>query len=218
MTFRNWRLMAVASSVFAAGVLPAQQAAPNPKLPTVFVVGDVVGVAGVFDTGHLNVVASASGGRTTRGYINSGEWDKVLGQVKPGDVVLLEFAPATLPEADKAAATRTLQGIGDGTFDYLDPGTQKVELVHSYGWYLRRMVVDTINHGASPILCSPPGVTQTAAIGATAAEPAAADWTKAIATEQRVPFVDLASGASLRAGLEALPDDPLGPYLMKTVK
>ncbi len=223
MTFRNWRLIAIASCVYASCVLPAQQSALNAKLPTLFLVGDVpTGAAsGVFDAAHLNVVASAAGGRTTRGYINSGEWDRVLAEVKPGDTVLLEFAPATLSDADKTAATRTLNGIGDGTFDYLDPGTQKLELVHSYGWYLRRMVVDTINHGASPILCSPPGATQTAAIGATSAEPVAADWTKAIATEQRVPFVDLTSAGLeitpgvLRAGLEALQPDPLGPYLKK---
>jgi rhamnogalacturonan acetylesterase len=146
----------------------------------------------------------------------------MLAQVKPGDLVLLEFAPAALSPADKASATRTLQGIGDGTFDYLDPGTQKIELVHSYGWYLRRMVVDTINHGASPILCSPPAAAQTSAITPTAAEPTAADWTRAIATEQRIPFVDLTAGGgeltppTLRAGLEALQPDPLAPYLKRT--
>ena len=211
----------------------AQTSRFNPKLPTLFVVGDLAeeSLRNVFDGGHLNLQTSSAAGRTTRSYINSGDWDKLLGQVKPGDFVLIEFAPTAISAADKAGASRALQGIGDGTFDYLDPGTQKVELVHSYGWYLRRMVVDTINHGASPILCSPPASAQNARsqrtlISPNGAEPAdsqstAAAWTQAIAVEQRVPFVDLSgsgtavTGGSLRSGLEALQPDPLAPYLQR---
>ena len=206
----------LAFSALLSAQAHAQTSAPNPKLPTLFVVGDLPAqaTANVFDPAHLNVTFSPASGRTTRAYINSGTWDTLLGQIKPGDLVLLEFAPAGLSASDRAAGTRILQGIGDGTFDYLDPGTQKLELVHSYGWYLRRMVVDTINHGASPILCAPPSSSQTSTIVPTAAEPAAGDWTQAIATEQRIPFVKL-TDAGLRAGLEALQPDPLAPYLLK---
>ncbi len=231
MTSSVRRALVLASALIFVAATPAQTTAVNPKLPTLFVVGDLPeeSLRGVFDAAHLNLQTSSAAGRTTRSYIHSGEWDKLLGQVKPGDFILIEFAPTAVPAADKAAASRTLQGIGDGTFDYLDPGTQKLELVHSYGWYLRRMVVDTINHGASPILCSPPASAQSPGsqrtlISPNTAEPAdsqstAAAWTSAIAMEQRVPFLDLsASGAavsadSLRNGLEALQADPLGPYL-----
>jgi hypothetical protein len=198
----------------------------NPRLPTLFLAGDLAPNAQVpaplstlFDTAHLNLVASPAAGRTTRAYINSGDWDRLLAAMKPGDFVLIEFTPNLLSGGDKDAAIRTLQGIGDGTFDYLDPGTRKLELVHTYGWYLRRMVVDVINRGASPILCSPPAPGQTAAITPTTAEPTAGDWTRAIAMEQRIPFVDLTaagptpSAPTLRVGLQALQPDPLAPFL-----
>jgi hypothetical protein len=208
---------------------PANDApAADPKLPTLFLVGDLASssqalapLSALFDTAHLNLAASPSAGRTTRAYINSGDWEKLLARMKPGDFVLIEFAPAILSGGDKDAAIRTLQGIGDGTFDYLDPGTQKVELVHSYGWYLRRMVVDVIDHGASPILCSPPASGQTTAVTPTSAEPTAGDWSRAIAMEQRIPFVDLTAAgptldaSALRAGLQALQSDPLQPFLKK---
>ena len=231
MNFSVRRSIALASALIFASPVLAQTAPANPKLPTLFVVGDLPSDAtgNVFDSAHLNVQTSSASGQTTRSYINSGSWDKLLNQIKPGDFVLIEFAPTTLSAADKAAATRILQGIGDGTFDYLDPGTQKLELVHSYGWYLRRMVVDTINHGASPILCSPPAMesagSQRTLISASAGaasdpQPTAATWTEAIATEQRVPFVNLSSSGtvtaeSLKAGLQALRPDPLEPYFMQ---
>ena len=228
------RLSALAVFFFFVSAFAGASAQPdnqppsrNSKLPTLFLVGDLASslqaapLSTLFDSAHLSLVSAASSGRTTRAYINSGDWDKLLTRVKPGDFVLIEFGPTTLSGGDKDAAARTLQGIGDGTFDYLDPATQKVELVHSYGWYLRRMVVDVINHGASPILCSPPTSGQTTAVTPASAEPIAGDWTRAIAVEQRIPFVDLTTAgptldtSTLRAGLEALHPDPLGPFLKR---
>jgi hypothetical protein len=214
---------------------PAPTEALNPKLPRLFLVGDLASgpqaslqAATIFDSAHLNVVASSSDGETIRAYIHSGAWEKLLSQMKPGDFVLIEFTPVGISADDRAAATRTLQGIGDGTFDYFDPGTQKLELVHSYGWYLREMVVDVINHGASPILCSAPVAAQNSVVAPSDSESTSDAWTRAIATEQRIPFVDLTTptrpaanghprldAATLRAGLEALKPDPLAPFLVQ---
>ena len=236
MLHTAWRLHVLALVLLApafANPAPAHSAPANPRLPTLFLVGDLPAesVTPLFDATHLNVAVSPALGRTTRAYINSGDWDKLLSQVKPGDFILLDFVPTTLSAADKASATRTLQGIGDGTFEYLDPGTQKLELVHSYGWYLRRMVVDTINHGASPILCSPPASASNPAsertlISPNSAEPAdsqptPAAWSKAIATEQHVPFLDLTTSQAsitpdtLKSALTTLQPDPLAPYLKR---
>ena len=205
MISRVLKGLALSAAILVPASLAACGQATNPKLPTLFLVGDLPAetAAPVFDPAHLNVIAAPAAGQTTRAFIHSGSWDKTLERLKTGDFVLIDFAPRDMSSDDRASATRTLEGIGDGTFDYLDPGTQKLELVHSYGWYLRRMVVDVVNHGGIPVLCASPG------------GPAdATTWARAIATEQRVPLVDLAAANSnLRQALEAVQPDPLAPYL-----
>ena len=184
--------------------LPAQG---TPQIPALILVGElpVTAVQDGFDGKKIHLQQSLSTGQTTRTYVNSGAWDRILGQLHPGDLVVLDFGSDNLPAQDKNDAARTLAGFGDGTFDYLDPGTKKVELVHSYGWYLRRMVVDVINHGGVPMLCAGP---------ANPANPGAADWARYIATEQRVTLVPLtADGQGFVSGLQTLTPDPLAPYL-----
>ncbi|ADW69197.1 SGNH/GDSL hydrolase family protein [Granulicella tundricola] len=194
-------MIALASLSVANG----QASAPNPNRPSLFLVGDLSSssVGDTFDPNRIKLVESGAVGQTSRAYIKSGAWDQLAGQIKPGDFVLIEFNPEGQGGQDHDDAQRTLKGMGDGTFDYLDPGTKKLELVHSYGWYLRKIVVDAINHGANPILCSP----------LAGAKDGAGDWTKAIATEQRIPFVDL-SGTGVKGGLVALKADPLAAYLV----
>src|SRR5687767_12233877 len=74
----------------------------NPKLPTLFVVGDSTArnnangaqgwgdpFAGYFDTTRINVANRAMAGRSSRTFITEGRWDKVLGEMKAGDFVLI---------------------------------------------------------------------------------------------------------------------------------
>jgi rhamnogalacturonan acetylesterase len=173
----------------------------NPGRPALFLVGgfEAKSVADTFDANRIKVVESTSSGRTSRAYLNSGVWEQVTSQIKPGDFVLIDFQPDTVSANAQSASNRTLPGSGDDTVDYRDPATNKLELVHSFGWYLRKLVVEAINHGAVPILCS--------------SGPSGRSAMKEIAVEQRIPFLDLSGG--LRKGLEMVKPDPLEPYLAK---
>src|ERR1700677_3178695 len=81
----------------------------DPKLPTLFLVGDSTvrnghgdGAQGqwgwgeplvsFFDTSKINVVNRAIGGRSSKSYISEGQWDQTLKYIKPGDVVLFQWA------------------------------------------------------------------------------------------------------------------------------
>src|SRR3954469_25489674 len=69
----------------------------NPKLPTLFIVGDSTlksnaplrgwgqELGQFFDPNKLNVVNRAIGGRSSRTFQNEGRWDKVLAELKKGD-------------------------------------------------------------------------------------------------------------------------------------
>lgn len=179
----------------------------NPRVPTLFVVSDVPAetLHSSFDLSKIHLQDSVVGAQTTRAYLHSGAWNRVLEKVRPGDFVVIDFNNRLLPTHDRNDAVRTLAGFGDGTFDYLDPGTKKVELVHSYGWYLRKMVVDVINQGGVPLVCAGPAHPE---------QPGAGDWARYIAVEQRVSLVKVEEdGSGLVVGLKGMQADPLAPYL-----
>jgi rhamnogalacturonan acetylesterase len=109
--------------IFLASASPAQTLI-NPKLRTIFVVGDSTAnnnanggqgwgdpFVSYFDLTKVNVVNRARAGRSSRTFITEGLWDNVLSEMKP-------------------------------------------EVVHTYGWYLRRMISDTKAKGAIPIVLS----------------------------------------------------------------
>lgn len=85
---------------------------------------------------------------STRHYINTGKWDSLLKQVTRGDFVVIEFG-----HNDEYGITHvnnelvyTLASTGDET------RRAGNEDIHSYGWYLRRMISDVRNVGGVPIL------------------------------------------------------------------
>lgn len=141
----------------------AQQAPLNRALPTLFIVGDSTARNGV-DLGwgdHLahfyntasciNVANRAHAGRSSRTFINEGSWDKVLAEMKPGDFVLLQMGHNDGGDLGGAKPRGTLHGTGDETQDVtLQDGSH--EIVHTYGWYMRRYIADARAKGATPIL------------------------------------------------------------------
>ena len=138
-------------------------------------------IADLFDPAKINVVNRAIGGLSSHTYISAGHWDSTLELVKTGDFVLIQFGhndggvslpgvppvpdqgllPGTTPPPPPAGApTRmpsgrgSLPGIGEETLDVENPRTHTHELVHTFGWYMRKYIADTKAKGATPILCS----------------------------------------------------------------
>jgi lysophospholipase L1-like esterase len=151
----------------------------DPKLPTLWLIGDSTvrngrgdGAGGLwgwgdevgvyFDPAKLNVVNRAVGGLSSRTYLTGGLWDRVLATVKPGDFVMMQFghndsspineAESVPPQARRARGT--IKGVGEETQEIENILTKKHEVVHSYGWYLRKFIADIRAKGATPIVCS----------------------------------------------------------------
>jgi rhamnogalacturonan acetylesterase len=145
----------------------------NPDLPTLFLIGDSTVRNGrgdgsngqwgwgeplveYFDPAKINVVNRAVGGLSSRTYLTQGHWDRVLAMLKPGDFVMMEFGHnGSGPMDDPARARSTLRGTGEETREIDNPITKRHEVVHSYGWYLRKFIADAKARGATPIVCSP---------------------------------------------------------------
>ncbi len=236
----------------------------NPKLPTLFLIGDSTVRNGrgtganhqwgwgdflgkYFDADKINVVNRAIGGTSSRSYLTGGQWQCVLNMIKPGDFVMMQFGhndPG--PLNDRTRARGTIPGVGDESQAITNLLTGQPEIVHSYGWYLRKYIADARAKGATAIVCSqiPRKIWKDGKI--VRSQDSYAGWAEQVARAENAPFIDLneliaerydalgpekvnplfgdphthttAAGAELNAqcviaGLKALTNDPLAPYL-----
>jgi lysophospholipase L1-like esterase len=181
----------------------------KPATPTIWLVGDSTvrngrgdgannqmgwgdELAPYFNLSKVNVVNRAIGGRSSRTYITEGHWADVLAMIKAGDVVLIQFGHNDGgPLDDPARARGSLPGTGDETKEIDNPVLKQHETVHTFGYYLTEYVKDTKSKGATPILCSliPRKIWKDGKI--VRSTDTYAGWTREVATEQHVDFIDL---------------------------
>lgn len=113
-------------------------------------------IAPYFDTTKITIENDARGGTSSRTFQTQGLWDKVLAKLKPGDYVIMQFGHNDGSALDDTARARgTIKGVGDESKDIYNPIRKVEEVVHSYGWYLRKFINDAKAKGAIPIVCSP---------------------------------------------------------------
>ena len=184
----------------------------NPKLPTLFLVGDSTvrngqgdGAGGqwgwgeplvdYFDTTKINVVNRAIGGLSSRTYMNrpgGDPWASTLALIKPGDVVLIQFGHNDDGKPDDPSRARaSLPGVGEETVEIENPLLKMHETVHTYGWYIRKIVEDAKAKGAIPIVCSPipRKIWQDGKVVRNAAN--FGGWARQVAAQEHVGFIDL---------------------------
>ena len=180
----------------------------DPSLPTLFLIGDSTvrngqgdGAGGqwgwgeplvaYFNTKKINVVNRAVGGLSSRTFLTGGHWDKILSMMKPGDFVIMQFGHNDGgPLNDTSRARGTIKGTGEETQEIDNLLTRKHEVVHSYGWYLRKFIADAKAKGATPIVCSlvPRKIWQD---GRVVRSQDYAKWAREVAQSEGVAFLDL---------------------------
>jgi len=140
----------------------------NPKLPTVFIVGDSTArngadlgwgdhLAHYFDTTKVNIANRSRAGRSARSYMDEGLWDRTLAEIKPGDYVMLQWGHNDGGDLGGNKPRGDLRGDGDATQDVpqtFGPMAGKTETIHTYGWYNRKYVADIKAKGATPMFLS----------------------------------------------------------------
>ncbi len=150
---------------FPPGVEPGMQHPDyNPKLPTLWLIGDSTVKCGrddgldrglwgwgheigrYFDTSRINVENQALGGTSSRSFIAGGWWKSVLEMIRPGDYLLIQFGHND--------GQSSLPGNGDETEERPPRKGGEPQTTHSYGWYIRKYISDARAKGATPIVCS----------------------------------------------------------------
>ena len=177
----------------------------NPTSPTLFIVGDSTvknsgkelgwgtPIATHFDQTRINVVNRARGGRSSRTFQTEGLWDQVLAASKPGDFVLIQMGHNDGgPINDASRARGSLPGVGEETQEIDNRLTQKHEVVHTYGWYMRKYVTDARAKGMTPIVLSPvPHCPKTAVTPGSVEKSRYVIWASDVARSENALFIDL---------------------------
>ena len=154
---------------------PAPKETINPALPTLWIASDStaanhgpelygwgVPLPQFFDLTKINVVNRARAGRSTRTFISEGSWARIVDNLKAGDFVLIQFGhndsspvneDASVPR-EKIRSRGSIPSLGEETVDIINVITGKPETVHTYGWYMRKMIADVKAKGATPIVLS----------------------------------------------------------------
>jgi len=198
-------LLAFAALARAQTAAPAptssatQPETPNPKpetpaaaapatRPTIYIISDSTANNGVngwgtpfanyFDPAKVRVVNSALAGRSSRSYMAEGHWDPIVAQLKPGDLVLLQWGhnDTGTPSQAHAGDRSSLPGLGEETGIFATPAGTRIAygaapagatptvpvdtaqpagplaLVHTYGWYMRKYISDAQAKGARVIV------------------------------------------------------------------
>lgn len=172
-------LVAVAmwgGSLLNAAAQESREVTPPATTPAMFIAGDStaakgnretqegwgVPLADYFDSTKVNVINRARGGRSSRTFVTEGLWEQLLAEVKTGDFVLIQFGhnDGGAVNEEPAGSTRparargSLPGIGEETQEIDNVVTQRREVVHTFGWYLRKMITEVKAKGATPIVLS----------------------------------------------------------------
>lgn len=195
--------------LLVAVVLFGITAQAEETLPTLYLIGDSTvrngsgegasgqwgwgePLAAFFDPVKIHVVNRAIGGRSSRTFLTEGRWEKVLSELHSGDFVLIQFGHNDGgPLDDTSRARGSLPGIGEETREIDNPITKRHEVVHTYGWYMRKYVRDAKEKSAIPMICTlvPRKVWKDGRIARST--DGYAGWARQIAKEEKVPLLDL---------------------------
>jgi rhamnogalacturonan acetylesterase len=197
------------SVVVILGVLLGlSRASMAAELPTLYIIGDSTvkhgsgkgadglwgwgdPIAGSFNTAKIKVVNRALGGRSSRTYLTEGLWAKVLTDMKAGDFVLMQFGHNDGGSLTQGRGRASLKGNGEEIQEVTDDKTGKKETVHTYGWYMRKYIVDAKAKGATAIVLSQIPRNMWKGEKVLRASNDYGKWAAEAAKDQGVPFIDL---------------------------
>ncbi len=175
--------------------------------------GDYIGQ--FLDSTQVRIENHALGGTSSRTFQDKGLWDSVYHKLQKGDYVLIQFGHNDDgPINDDYRARGTIKGIGNESKEIDNILTGKHEIVHSYGWYIRKIVLDAKKKGAIPIIMSPIPRNKWEAEKVILNNNSYGLWAKQIADKEGVTFIDL--NTQMAQKMEALGQQKVtGTYFYK---
>ena len=109
-----------------------------------------------FDENKITFINCAQAGRSCRTYLREGRWEKVYNDLQDGDYVLIQFGHNDIGELHRGKHRGDIPGTADTSCvsRVVLQDEAYNEVVYSFGWYLKKMIDDCRQKGATPILVS----------------------------------------------------------------
>jgi lysophospholipase L1-like esterase len=173
--------------------------------PTLYIIGDSTvrnsnrpqcgwgeKIAVFFDTTQLRISNQAMAGRSTRTFIKEKRWDNVMSTIKKGDYLIMQFGhnEGSRPDTSRAGYRGVLKGTGEETVELTWPDSTK-EIVHTYGWYIRKFITDAKSKGAIPMVASMIPRNEFRDGKVQRADKDYGKWAKEVSDAEGVAFIDL---------------------------
>lgn len=159
-----------------------------------------------FDTTRVTVENHALGGRSSRTYYTEGLWDKVLPAIENGDYVIIDFGHNDGGPVNTGRARASLPGVGEESRTVVMERHGGSEEIFTFGHYMRIYIRQAKAKGATVIVTSiTPGNRWSDDGRIRRVNETYGKWTREVAEQERVYFVDLNEIISLK--LEALGKD-----------
>lgn len=150
-----------------------------------------------FDTTKIHIENHAIGGRSSRTFLTEGRWDKIMANLQKGDYVMMQFGHNDGGALnDTTRARGTIKGIGEETQEIDNLLTKKHEVIHTYGWYMRKYITETQGKGATAIVFSP--VPRNVWKDGKIPRDTYGKWAKEVAENTKAFFVDLNEMVALK--------------------
>ena len=108
----------------------------------------------VFDSTKCVFQNQAKAGRSTRTFIDEERWEEVYNSLEPGDFVLIQFGHNDIGGIDRDKERGVIASSQDSCKVFKLASTGAYRVIYSYGWYLKKMIRDAQEKGATPILLS----------------------------------------------------------------
>ncbi len=166
-------------------------------------------IAELFDPDKITVENHAMAGRSARTFLDEGRWDKVYNALQPGDFVIMQFGHNDGGDINTGKARGELHGSGPESKVFKMEKTGINQVVYTYGWYIRKFIMDAKEKGAIPIVLShtPRNKWKNGKIESNASN--YGQWAKDAARQAGAYYIDLnaISGKKLQAlGEEGTPE------------
>lgn len=204
---RNYKGLALASALLPETKDTVTGATRKPGKRMVFTIGDSTvknadtGEEGMWgwgsvlpefiDTTQFTVENWAFPGRSARTFLDEGRWKKVYDALQPGDIVLMQFGHNDAGAINTGKARAELPGSGPESKVFRMEKTGKNQVIYTFGWYLRKFILDCKEKGALPIVIShtPRNKFDNGVIESN--RDSFGKWTREVAEREGIPFIDL---------------------------
>lgn len=105
-----------------------------------------------FDPEKITVENHAMAGRSCRTFLDEGRWQKVYDALQPGDFVIMQFGHNDIGDIATGKARGELTGAGPESKVFKMEKTGINQVVYTFGWYLRKFILDCQEKGATAIV------------------------------------------------------------------